>query len=123
MMRRSAPPDIATVESAAFGANSRVLPWVSVTGKRRPQSGLTFLITVLSPVRIGPAGSNPLVNFGNLELPQSTDSMSRQVAPVDPSVDRVPGHPEVLCEVIDRRPRLRHLHWFALEQGMSLRQL
>jgi hypothetical protein len=60
-------------------------------------------------VVIGAAGSDPVVDLRNLELPEPADPMSWETATIDPPVDRILGNAQVSGDVIDRRPRLCHL--------------
>lgn len=59
-------------------------------------------------VFVGIASAHPLVDLGELELPEATDLVGRQPAVLDPSVDGVLRNPEVRGNVIDRDLRLCH---------------
>ncbi len=55
----------------------------------------------------GVAPANPFVHFGQLELPEPADSVSWECPALNPSVDGVLGHAEMLRDLVDRYPRFR----------------
>lgn len=70
------------------------------------------LISPVPVVFFGVIGSyrpNPVINLRDFELPKTAELMGRKVPSVDPAVDGVPRHAEVLGNVVDGSPRLSHL--------------
>jgi hypothetical protein len=63
--------------------------------------------------------ANPLVDLGELELPELAYLSGRQTLPIDPSIDGVLRDPEVLREVVDGNPRLALRSHFGVCDGMT----
>src|SRR5690606_1680902 len=54
--------------------------------------------------------AHPVIDLGELELPEATNLVSWQSATLDPPVHRVACHPEVRRNVLDRDPRFGSRH-------------
>ena len=63
--------------------------------------------------------ANPLIDFGELEFPELAHLSGGQTLPINPSIDGVLRHPEVLGEVVDGNPRFGHRRHLARETGLS----
>ncbi len=50
----------------------------------------------------------PRIPLGNREFPQAPDSVCRQSLAVNPSVNRIACHAQMLDELFDGYPRLSH---------------
>jgi hypothetical protein len=68
-------------------------------------SGLT---TIGGAVRRSAAATHPVVDLAHLELPESTDLVSRHALVSDPDVDRLLGDPKMNGDVVGRQPGLAH---------------
>lgn len=57
---------------------------------------------------VGSTSAHPLVDFGNLELPQAPNAMSRQALAINPPIDRIARDSQVLGDLFDGYPRLTY---------------
>ena len=68
-----------------------------------------------APVALPPNGcvvtlrAYPLVDFGELELPEPADLVGGEAATLNPPVHRVLGDSEMFGDLVDRGPGLRHV--------------
>ena len=65
----------------------------------------------VEPVGGGCTFPDPGVDLGDLEFPEFSDAMCRQIPPIDPPIDRFPPDPEMDGNFIYRKPALCHDLW------------
>ena len=70
------------------------LPHLFATAQDHQKSGLTFSV-------VSTSGLHPIIHCGNLELPQPPNPVRGESFAVDPPINRVPRHPEMLGDLLD----------------------